>query len=67
VLGWLVVDPAGTVALPVAMLDAAGAGRERLPVPPSPSLPGIVVHAQSLSFAPSGWVSVCGPTMFAVR
>ena len=67
VLGLFTVDPAGIVTLPVAVLDAAGAGGALLPVPPSPSLAGTVVHAQSLSFAPSGWISVSGPTMFAVH
>jgi hypothetical protein len=67
VLGLFAVDPAGIVTLPVAMLDAVGAGGALLPVPPSPSLAGIVVHAQSLSLAPSGWISVSGPTLFAVR
>lgn len=67
VLGLFTVDPTGIVTLPVAALDAAGAGVALLPVPPSLSLAGIVVHAQSLSFAPSGWISVSGPTTFAVR
>lgn len=67
VLGLFTVDPAGIAMLPVAVLDAVGAGGALLPVPPSPSLAGIVVHAQSLSFAPSGWISVSGPTVFAVR
>lgn len=67
VLGLFSVDPAGIVTLPVVLLDAAGAGGADVPVPPSQTLAGIVVHAQSLSFAPSGWISVSGPTMFAVH
>lgn len=67
VFGLFVVDPMGIFTLPAVVLDASGVGAASVSVPPVPALAGTIGHAQSLSFAPSGWIAVSGPTMFAVR
>ncbi|MFT4516328.1 MAG: hypothetical protein ACI91B_005052 [Planctomycetota bacterium] len=55
------------VSLPVAVLDAGGAGTVSVALPPNPLLAGATAHVQTVSFAPSGWIAVSAPTLLAVR
>lgn len=65
--GIFVLDFAATVLLPLAVLDPSGAGSVAVVLPPNPALAGIAAHTQSIAFAPSGWISISGPTSFVVR
>lgn len=65
--GVVTLDAASLMPLPFAVLDAGGRAAVAIPVPPLPAIAGTTLHVQSVAFAPSGWVSVSGPTSAAVR